>query len=521
MKEVEALKSLYSQGQISRRDFLRHTAVLGISATVAGSMLASTAVAQTPQTGGHLVIAGAGSSTDSADPTTYDSFFNGMLGRTFGNRLVSNGGSAGLVPRLATSWDVSDDLKTWTVQIRDGVEFHNGKSLTADDVVYSIRRHFGPDATSGFAGNLEALESVEKSGPLEITMQLSSGNLDWINQFADYHMIIQPEGSTDDGVGTGPFVMESLEPGVRAMFSKNPNYWGTEGPYYNSFEILVITDDTARAAALQTGKVHAIDRVDPKITDFMAQSRNVNITSAPSRGHYNFLAHTNTDPYTNPDLILAMKYAMPRQQIIDQVLNGFGGLGNDHPINSGYALFEDAVEQRSFDIDQAAFHYKKSGHTGPIILESSSASWPGATDGALLFSEAAKGAGMDIQVKRVPADGYWSDVWNVRPFCSSYWISRETQDQILTVAYTGDWNDSRFENARFSELLPQARVERDTDLRAQMYTEMQQLIHDHSGALIPVYNAFIDAVSTDVQGFESSPSQSLMDQLIHEFTWFG
>ena len=227
------------------------------------------------------------------------------------------------------------------------------------------------------------------------------------------------------------------------------------------------------------------------------------------------------NPFDNADVMLALKYAMPRQQIIDQVLNGFGGLGNDHPVNEGFALFEGAVEQRPFDLEQAAFHYQKSGHSGPIVLESSQASWPGATDGALLFKEAAAQAGMNIEVKRVPADGYWSDVWNVRPFCASYWIPRATQDQILTVAFTGPWNDSRFENARFSELLPQARVEKDPETRAAMYTEMQQLIHDNSGYLVPVFNAWIDAMSTEIQGFKGSASQAMGDQLVHEFTWFG
>ena len=521
MKDVELFKTLYAQGHISRRDFMKQMAAWGITASAATTMLSSVAMAQTPQAGGHLVIAGAGSSTDSADPTTYDSFFNAYLGNTFGNRLVRIGDGGAIVPRLAVSWDVSDDLKTWTIGLREGVTFHNGKTFTASDAVYSLQRHYGEDATSGAAGNLTAIESVSAQGDNTLVIQLSEGNLDFVNLLSDYHLIMQPEGSTDDGIGTGPFVMDSLEPGVRATFSRNASYWNGDMPYYDSVEILVINDDTARTAALQTGKVHIIDRVPNTEIDFLQLSNNINIVSTPSRGHYNFLAHTNTNPFDNADVMLALKYAMPRQQIIDQVLNGFGGLGNDHPVNEGFALFEGAVEQRPFDLEQAAFHYQKSGHSGPIVLESSQASWPGATDGALLFKEAAAQAGMNIEVKRVPADGYWSDVWNVRPFCASYWIPRATQDQILTVAFTGPWNDSRFENARFSELLPQARVEKDPETRAAMYTEMQQLIHDNSGYLVPVFNAWIDAMSTEIQGFKGSASQAMGDQLVHEFTWFG
>ena len=523
MKEIKALQTLLADGKINRRDFLRQTSALGFTAAV-GAQLASSAFADghaTPQHGGHFKVAGAGSSTDSYDPTTYDSFFNGVLGRTFGDRLVRQDIDGSLLGELAESWSSNDDFSVWTLNLRQGVEFHNGKSFTASDVVYSLGRHYGEGATSGAAGNLTKIQNVSAVDDNTVEISLSEGNIDFVFILTDYHLIMQPEGSTDDGIGTGAFIAESLEPGVRATFRRNPNYWNNPYPYYDSFELLAINDDTARTAALQTGQVHAIDRVDLKTVGFLQQSRNVQINNTPSRGHYNFIAHTNTNPFDNADVMMALKYALPRQQIIDQVLNGFGGMGNDHPINGGFALFENGVAQREFDLDQARFHYEKSGHSGTIVLESSQASWPGATDAALLFKEAAAQAGIDIEVKRVPADGYWSNVWNVNPFCASYWIPRATQDQIFTVAYTGDWNDTRFENAEFSDLLVKARTEADVGTRAAMYTRMQQLVHDNSGSLIPVFNDWVDAISTRVKGYENNPNQTLCDQRIQNITWFG
>lgn len=519
--KIEDLKKLFLEGQISRRDFIRASAIVGLSASAAGSILNSVALAQEPQMGGHFIMAGNGSSTDSFDPVTYDNFGNSQLGRSTMNRLVYQDETGNLVPRLATSWDSNDDFTVWTVQLREGVEFHNGKTMTADDVVYSLQRHTGEGSVSGAAGNLTTVTEYKATGDNELQITLSEGNIDFIFLLTDYHLMIQPEGSTDDGIGTGAFVLEDFDPGVRVTFSKNANYWDAPRPYYDSYELVTINDITSRTAALQTGQVHAIDRIDLKGVDFLRQAPNVVINDTPSRGHYNFIAMTDTNPYDLPDLILAMKYALPRQQIIDSTLGGFGALGNDHPISSGYALFEDGVEQRPYDLEQAKFHYDKSGHSGTITLRSSEASWPNATDAALIFKESAAQIGMNIDVKREPADGFWNNVWNVMPFCASYWIARATQDQIFTVAYTGDWNDTRFQNEEFTTLLQQARVEPDESTRAGMYTRMQQLVHDNSGALIPVYNSFVDAISSEVQGYVGSPSNTLMDQLIQEKTWFG
>ena len=523
MREVQALQRLLADGKISRRDFMRQTSALGFSLAIA-SQLAGSAFADghaSPKHGGHFVVAGSGSSTDNYDPTTYESFFNATLGRTFGDRLVRQNVDGSLLGELAVDWYSNDSLDVWTLKLRAGVEFHNGKSFVASDVVYSLGRHYGEGATSGAAGLLGDITDIKAVDDETVEISLSSGNIDFIFFLTDYHLIMQPEGSTDDGIGTGAFIVDGFDPGVRATFRRNPNYWNAPLPYYDSFELMIINDDTARTAALQTGQVHAIERVDLKTVDFLRQSPNVQINNTSSRGHYNFIAHTDTNPFDNPDVVLALKYALPRQQIIDQVLGGFGGVGNDHPINSGFALFEDAVAQRELDIDQARFHYEKSGHSGPIVLRTSQGAWPGSIDAALLFKESAQQAGMTIDVKREPNDGYWSDVWNVKPFSASYWFPRATQGQIFTVAYTGDWNDTRFENAEFTELLRQTRTEADEAQRAQMYTRMQQLVHDNSGALIPVFNDYVDAIAKSVQGYENNPNGTLCDQRIQNITWFA
>ncbi len=522
MKEVKALQDLFSKGKISRRTFMGQMAMLGIGATVAGSILNSTAMAQEPVYGGHFVMGGSGgSSTDSLDPTTYASFVPATLGLTFANRLVETLPDGSVQGDLAESFEGTDGGKRWIFKLHQGVEFHNGKEMTSADVVYSINRHRGDDSTSGAAGQNGGITDVKATGKYEVEIHLEDGNADLPFLISDYHMIIQPEGSTDDGIGTGPFVMEDFEHGVRYMTSKNPNYHKSGGPYVDSFELRVINDLTARMVALQTLQVHAIERVDPKLVDRLQRAKNVSLQNTSGRGHYVFVAHLDTNPYDNSDVMLALKYALNRDQMVEQVLRGYGTAGNDHPINTAYPNFENAVEQRAFDLDKAAFHYKKSGHSGPIVLKTSEAAFSGAVDAAILFQESAAQAGIDLQVVREPADGYWSDVWNVQPFCASYWGGRPTQDLMFSVAYKSDaaWNDTRFQRDDFDTLLLEARSELDDKVRASKYSMMQEMLSNEGGVIVPMFNDFLDAISTYVKGYEKDPAGALMYGRVAEYTW--
>ena len=126
--------------------------------------------------------------------------------------------------------------------------------------------------------------------------------------------------------------------------------------------------------------------------------------------------HCNTAPFDNNDLRMALKLAMDREEMVDKILRGYGSVGNDFPINSAYPLFSDDIEQRKFDPDKAAFHYKKSGHYGSVLLRTSDVAFPGAVDAAQLYQQSCAKAGITIEVKREPGDGYWSEVWNKQPF---------------------------------------------------------------------------------------------------------
>jgi peptide/nickel transport system substrate-binding protein len=171
-------------------------------------------------------------------------------------------------------------------------------------------------------------------------------------------------------------------------------------------------------------------------------------------------------------------------------------------------LYPEGIEQRSYDPDQAKFHYEKSGHSGPILLRTSDVAFPGAVDAAQLFQQSAAKAGIQIQVQREPGDGYWTEVWNKQPFCASYWGGRPTQDSMYSTAYiTGaDWNDTRFFNEKFDKIILDARAELDTARRTDLYREAATIVRDDGGLILPMFNDFIDAHREEVQGWVLDPN---------------
>jgi peptide/nickel transport system substrate-binding protein len=228
-----------------------------------------------------------------------------------------------------------------------------------------------------------------------------------------------------------------------------------------------------------------------------------------------------TPPFDNNDLRLALKYAIDRKEMVDKILRGYGSIGNDFPINAAYPLFSDDIPQRTYDPDKAKFHFKKSGHEGPVVLRTSDVAFPGAVDAAALYQQSCAKAGITLSVKREPGDGYWSEVWNKKPFAASYWIGRPTQDQQYSTVYlsTADWNETRFRDPSFDKMVVAARAELDPAKRKAIYRDMALIIRDRGGAVIPMFNDWIDAVSDKVKGYKPMPAGELMSGLALVSCW--
>jgi peptide/nickel transport system substrate-binding protein len=505
------------KGRMNRRDFISRSTALGLSAGLAGALFGKVAHADEPKKGGTLRagISG-GESSNSLDPALAASPAPNNTCSNWGETLFNVNPDGSLNNRVAEEFTSSPDSTEWTFKIRSGVEFHNGQTLTAEDVAATFRRHTDEKSQSGAMGIVQGISEMKADGD-KLVVKLNAGNVDLPYMLADYHLVIQPGGGVDNpaaGIGSGPYKIESFDPGVRVVFSKFANYFDASVGHADQVEIIVINDNTARTAALQAGQIHMMNRVDPKIADLLKGFANVEIKQVSGRGQFLFLMHCDTAPFDNNDLRMALKLAINRQELVDKVLGGLGSRGNDFPINAAYPLFDDTIPQREYDADEAAAYYAKSGHDrSPIILRTAQGAFPGAIDAANLFAASANAAGIPLQVQVEPDDGYWDNVWNVQPFCASYWNGRPVQDQMYTTAYlsTADWNDTNFDNARFDELLIAARAELDPATRKGMYSEMGQLVRDEGGVILPMFNDFVDGVRTEVGGWVADPNAEMMN----------
>ena len=525
--ELSYLLAQAAKGRMNRRDFVGRAGALGVSAAVAGTMLTTAARAEGPVKGGMLRVGmQGGSSTDSLDPALAASEVPFQVNETWGEKLVDVELDGKLGMRLAEEVSSNADATQWMFKIRQGVEYHDGGTVTAEDVVATLKRHTDDNTKSGAQGIVKGITDMKAEGDM-VTLTLNSANADLPFLMADYHLIVQKGGGGDNptsGIGAGAYKIVSNEPGVRVAFEKFANYWDASRGHADQAEVLVINDNTARTAAIQAGQIHVMNRIDPKIVELLASNTDVVIERAAGPGHYVFIMRCNKAPYDNNDLRMALKLSINREEMVEKILGGMGSVGNDFPINAAYPLFDASIEQRKFDPAAAAEAYKRSGHDGsPLMLQVAPGSFPGAVEAAQLFQASANAAGIPLQVKLEPDDGYWSNVWNVAPFCASYWGGRPVQDQMYSTAYlsTADWNDTKFVDPHFDDLMVKARGELDQVKRKAMYSEMANILRDSGGLICPMFNDWVEGRRAEVGGWIPNPAGSLMNGKVLSMCWLN
>ena len=508
---------------LPRRDFLKGSAAAGLVAAAFSMGLPFGAFAQetTPKPGGvlRLGLAG-GSTTDSLDPGSWSDTFTFVGFSAVYNTLSEIAVDGTAIPELAESWESSPDARIWTFKLRQGVTFHNGKSLTVEDVVASFNHHLGEKSTSAAKTVLGDVAQVRAQGTDTVVFELHSGNADFAYVVADYHLVIMPskDGVADwrAGVGTGGYRLKAFDPGVRMALERSPDYWKPGRAHFASAELIGIADGAARINALVTGQVDVINKVDLKTVALLKRNPNMVIEETKGAQHYTFPMLCDSQDFKNNDIRLAMKYAINRETLLASVLHGYGLVGNDHPIQPGSRFINTALEQRSYDPDKSRFHLRKAGvESLKVRLQASDAAYTGAVDASVLFKEQARQAGIDIDVVREPADGFFSNVWMKQPFTTSFWYSSLTADRMFSIGYAkgAAWNETHWDNGRFNQLLNAARGEMNDPLRREMYNEMQALCRDDGGAIVPLFASSVAARSKRVSHGELTAPYGELDGL--------
>jgi peptide/nickel transport system substrate-binding protein len=509
----------------SRRDVLAMLVAGGMQATLAGSLaaVATSAHAETPRKGGRIKVAGSTSGvSDTLDPAKQANYTDYVRGYMFYNGLTVLDGSLTPQPSLAEEF-TTKDAKTWVFKLRKGVTFHDGKPLTPQDVVFSMMRHKNPATGSKAKVLADQIEDVTATGPNEVTFRLTSPNADLPAILGTFHFHIVKDGTTDftAGIGTGPYKVKEFKPGVRSIAVRNDNYWKPGRPYLDEIEYVGISDETARVNALLAGELDLIGTVNPRSIDRVNGSGKHAIFETKGVSYTDLIMRRDSGPGSNPDFVEAMKLLFNREQMLKSIQIGRGVVANDQPIAPGNRFYFQGLKQRPYDGDKAKWHLQRAKLGGASIPVVASPAATNSVEMALVLQYAARQAGLNLDVRNMPADGYWSQHWMKHPIGFGNVNTRPTADLALTLFFKSDapWNEAAWKNEKFDQLLVAARGETDAAKRAQMYADMQVMVSQDGGIGIPMFLSGLDGHNKKLKGLSPIPLSGMMGSNFAENVW--
>ena len=427
-----------------------------------------------------------------------------------------------------------DSPTQFTIRLREGIEFQDGKTLTADDVIYSLQRigteKFG---LTGFAATASMdIANLKKMDDLTVRLPLLSPDSTVPQTLASYTFGIVPvgyekfSGDPSTQIGTGPYKLKSFTPGQESVSERNPNYWRGDGsPYFDQVTITDFADATAQVNALQGGQIDAMTDLPAAQVAAIEQAGQKALISQTG-GWIPICMAIDMPPFDDNRVRQAMRLIVDRQQMIDQLASGYGSIANDlyAPFDDGY--FAD-LPQREQDIDEAKSLLKSAGAEG---LKVDLHTTPGAAtmvELAGVFATQAKEAGVEITVKNDP--NYYGDDYLKLAFSVDFWGTRGYLNQVQQGSLPNSpynethWPPKSGEGSNFEELYRQALAATDDASRIEIQHEMQQLEYDLGGYIIPYFGSLIDGYSAKLAGLSPSKGTLNLAGFGHGFRtiWFA
>lgn len=477
----------------------------GDSGTNAGG---ATTTGGTPKKGGRLRTGhSGGGSSETLDPATSLNLIDEARARQLYDTLTFFDTDFKVQPHLAESLEPNGRADVWQLKLRSGVTFHDGKALTAADVLYTWARVQDPKTASGGApaiGGID-LKRTKKVSDTEIRIVLKNPQIDLPILLSGRELSIVPDGtkSFEKPVGTGPFQFVSFKPGQRSLFKANPNYWG-DGPYVDELEMISIADPTARVNALIGGQVDAIENLPFTDAKSRKDSGQINVLITESPTCIPFVMQAGAKPFDKPEVREAMKLAADRQKIVDTALLGFGKVGNDM-FGLGTPFYAESVPQREYDPEKAKALLAKAGVDKLEVTLNTNPATVGNVESCQAYAEQAKAAGIDVKVKNWDSGKYGSDIYNQVPFFQTYWNFPPEIMFPYAFAKGAPYNETQFEDPTFAKRYAEAQATVDEGKRKEIFTELQQKVHDDSGYLVWGFLNFTDGISPKVKGVVPHP----------------
>jgi peptide/nickel transport system substrate-binding protein len=535
MDDKATLELLHLRGEITRRQLL-----VGIGMLAAGMSMASVLAAcgtsstpsgtsSTPKRGGNfrLGVTGGGSGDIMDGQNIVNKPDQARLATAFETLLTYDEDYNLTMDGLAESV-TQDAPDKWTIRLKQGITFHDGKPLSADDVIFSFQRMLDPKL--GLFGNA-GLGSVDpnnitKLDPRTVRLNLKQADSTIGDQLGQYYNGIVPAGYTrypGTQNGTGPYKLQSFTPGQQSVHVRNPNYWRSGQPYFDTVTIIDFPDSTAQTNALIGGQLDAITDVPFATVSTVQAHTELAVLESPGGGWLPLCMAIDMAPFTDVKVRQAFRLIADRQAIVTQVLAGHGRVANDlySPFD---ACFAKDLPQRHQDLDQAKSLLHQAGHDGLTMDLHTTNGAAGMEDVAKVFVQQAKGAGVTLNLKDDP--NYYGNQYLKLAFSVDFWGTRNYLPQVANGSIpTAPYNECHWPPAgsNYLSLYQQALGEVDKTKRCELIHEMQVLEYNEGGYIIPFFNNLVDAYSTKVSGFKVSKGTLNLDSFGHGYRtiWFA
>jgi peptide/nickel transport system substrate-binding protein len=450
------------------------------------------------------------SEQQSVDPLINNNVADLMRITTLYEKLVELDNGFQPKPVLAESWESNPDGSVWTIHLRKGVKWHDGRDFTAKDVVWTFKRVLDSKLDSGGAAILNMLDpqKIEAVDDHTVRFTAKSPTVELPVLLSTKFAAIVPDGTSREmmqkkPVGTGPYMVDEFVTGPKLIAKKNPYYWKPGLPKAPCLELSGITEAVARSAALQSGQADLLIFLEPTAAATLAAAPGVTVMKSPGGSVMTLSMWVDTPPFDKLAVRQAMKLVIDRQKMVETALLGIGVPGNDNPVapSSPDAYRTDIIGR---DVAKAKQLLAEAGYPQGLTVDLyTSDSIAAMVPIAQVYQQMAADAGIKVNIIMSPADSYWNEVWLKRPFLTSTWGGRPTAE-ALSIAYltTAQFHETHWSRPDYDALIVKANGTVDAAERRKLYQQAQKLLSEEGGVIVPAFMPVLAAVRKGCSGYE-------------------
>lgn len=416
---------------------------------------------------------------------------------------------------LAESWEQPDDT-TYIFTLKEGVTFHNGQPLTAEDVKFTFERMMDPDMGSPWTSQFEPVESIEATDERTVTFTMKESYGPFLATLSSVYASILPNSAETDFqtemVGTGPFMLESYTQDTETILAAFPDYHQEGQPEVARIQYRILPDESARLAAVRTGEIHITPLVDPVSIDTARGDSAVNVIDHDTTDYYLLGLNCAEAPFDDVKVRQALSLAIDRQAIIDAVFFGAGQVsGPIVPTLGDWANPVEELPNYAVDREAAQALLEEAGASDLTFSITVGADRTEFVNIALVIQDQLAEIGVTVELDQVEW-GTFIDKWIARDFQSfvSYNGSGNDPDRALYPALHtgGSVNAFQYSDEQVDALLEQGRAQTDHEERKATYQEVEMLIAEEAPLIFICTRVGHFATTTGVEGFAPSASQT-------------